>query len=85
MIGGMGIPTVSYQPNMLLNERCTAVRLNLIPAFKNILDMRKWLGDSLKKYNVTLNRGSLSRPFFANTRASHEVFKAITNSNSSIK
>ena len=70
---------------MCIRDRCTAVRLNLIPIFKNIIDMRKWLANSLKKDNMALKKGGLSRPFFANKKASHAVFKAITNSNSSIK
>jgi len=82
----MGLPTASYQPNMKVNERCTAVRLNLIPSFTNIMGMKKWLINSLKKDNISFNRGkSLTRPFFANKKASHAVFKAITNSNSSKK
>ena len=61
----MGIPTASYQPNLLSKERCTAVRLNLIPSFGNIFDMKKWLKNYLTKDNQSINRGKISRPFFS--------------------
>ena len=78
----MGTLTASYQPNLLQKERCTAVRLKLIPSFKESSKLQGWIVNSLASSSTRQGKKIIKRPFFASKNASQSVFEVMKNINS---
>jgi predicted glycosyltransferase len=69
----LGKPTVSYQPNLLQENRCTAVRKDLIRCCQSASTLQKWL-DS---YELDRKRQHLERPSYANEDSIQTVFSIL--------
>ena len=44
----MGVPALSFQPGLIGEERCTAVRLGLIPQTTRADEAKRWLVETLR-------------------------------------
>ena len=56
----LGCPVVSFQPGLLEAERCTAVRLGLVPRLLGTDDLRRWLDETLSAGSAVADRGARS-------------------------
>ena len=71
----LGIPTVSYQPNLKEKNRCTAVRKGLVSCCLSPRDLRLWL----ENYRLGKSREFSGRPNYASKAATKAVFSIIEN------
>ena len=69
----LGKPTVSYQPNLLQENRCTAVRKNLIRCCENARTLQEWLDG----YDLDHESQLLDRPSYANADSIQAVFSTL--------
>ncbi len=69
----LGKPTVSYQPNLLQENRCTAVRKKLIRCCENARTLQEWLDG----YDLDQESQILGRPSYANADSIQAVFSTL--------
>ena len=67
----MGVPTLSFQPGLIGGERCTAVRLGLVPQTTSPSDAAQWLATVLDSTASARHRPSSET--FAPRDAAHRV------------
>jgi len=69
----MGLPIVSYQPNMIGQEKCTAVRLGHVVKLKERTELLKWLSEK----RLFRDRKLIKCPSFARPEATQNIFETL--------
>lgn len=75
----LGIPAASFQPDLIGGDRCTAVRLGLIPRFSTETELAAWCRDHLHAPRAR-RRSSVRHPFAAADAADRVLAIALTSS-----
>jgi len=70
----LGTSTVSFQPGLVGENRCTAVRKGMVPCFLSRNSFQTWLQDRA----CSPEKDFIGRPEFAFLRSTQNVFSALT-------
>ena len=74
-----GVPTVSYQPGLIGAERCTAVRLGLIPRLSTPAQLASWCQLQLSQPGLDRRIPAVRSPFAAVDAADRLLAIALTS------
>ena len=72
----LGCNVASFQPGLIGTERCTAVRLGLVPGLRACDELRNWLLVAMKEPGAQV---PAKRPFFARADAADRIVQLALN------